>query len=94
MGMLLRRYHKKSAEQAKEDLVDEANEAIKVDQVDQEESTKDNQVDEEVIEDDQAGQEDLADKNVTELKELAKEAGIANYSKLKKAELIKELNSL
>ena len=91
MGMLLRRYHKKSAEQAKEDS---ANEAIKVDQVDQEESTEDNQVDEEVIEDDQVGQEDLADKNVTELKELAKEAGVANYSKLKKAELIKELNSL
>ena len=84
MGMLLRRYHKK----IEEDLV---NEDVKVDQ---EESAEDNQVDEEVIEDNQVSQEDLADKNVTELKELAKEAGVENYSKLKKAELIKELNSL
>lgn len=76
--MLLRRYHKKSEEPVKEGLV---NEEVKVDQ---EESTEDNQV----------NQEDLADKNVTELKELAKEAGVENYSKLKKAELIKELNSL
>lgn len=78
MGMLLRRYHKsneESVEEVKEDLVNEEVE------VDQEESTEDNQV-------------DLADKNVTELKELAKEAGVENYSKLKKAELIKELNSL
>ena len=79
MGMLLRRYHKK----IEEDLV---NEEVKVDQ--------DNQVDEEVIEDNQVNQEDLADKNVTELKGLAKEAGVENYSKLKKAELIKELSSL
>ena len=75
MGMLLRRHHKKSVEEVKEDQV---NEEVKVDQ---EESTEDNQV-------------DLADKNVTELKELAKEAGVENYSKLKKAELVKELNSL
>ena len=84
--MLLRRYHKNNedpVEQVKEDLV---NEDIKVDQ--------DNQVDEEVIEDNSVSQEGLAGKNVTELKELAKEAGVANYSKLKKAELIKELNSL
>lgn len=78
MGMLLRRYHKNIEESVEEVKEDQVNEEVKVDQ---EESTEDNQV-------------DLADKNVTELKELAKEAGVENYSKLKKAELIKELNSL
>lgn len=87
MGMLLRRYHDKQAEQAEqaqEDLVNE---------VDQEESTDDS----EVIQEDQANQENqvgLEDKKVDELKELAKEAGVENYSKLKKSELIDELNSL
>lgn len=84
MGMLLRRYHDKQAEQAQEDLVNK---------VDQEESTEDSQVNQE----DQANKENevgLEDKKVDELKELAKEAGVENYSKLKKSELIDELNSL
>lgn len=84
MGMLLRRYHNEQAEQTQEDLVNE---------VDQEESTEDSQVTQE----DQANQENqvgLEDKKVDELKELAKEAGVENYSKLKKSELIDELNSL
>ena len=58
------------------------------------EEVKEDQVNEEVIEANQADQVNLEDKNVTELKELAKEVGVDNYSKLKKAELIKELNSL
>lgn len=87
MGMLLRRYHNEQAEQA-----EQAQENL-VNEVDQEESTEDSQVTQE----DQANQENqvgLEDKKVDELKELAKEAGVENYSKLKKSELIDELNSL
>lgn len=90
MGMLLRRYHDKLVEQAKEDLV---NEVIEVNEVGQEEPAEVS----EVIQEDQANQENevgLEDKKVDELKELAKEAGVENYSKLKKSELIDELNSL
>lgn len=87
MGMLLRRYHNEQAEQA-----EQAQENL-VNEVDQEESTEDSQV----AQEDQANQENqvgLEDKKVDELKELAKEAGVENYSKLKKSELIDELNSL
>lgn len=90
MGMLLRRYHDKQAEQAEQ--AEQAQEDL-VNKVDQEESTEDSEVDQE----EQANQENevgLEDKKVDELKELAKEAGVENYSKLKKSELIDKLNSL
>lgn len=90
MGMLLRRYHDKQAEQTQEDLVNEVSEVIEVDQEEPAEVSEVNQ-------EDQANQENqvgLEDKKVDELKELAKEAGVENYSKLKKSELIDELNSL
>lgn len=65
----------------------------------QAEQAQEDQVNEvvEVDEEDEANQENqvgLEDKKVDELKELAKEAGVENYSKLKKSELIDELNSL
>lgn len=93
MGMLLRRYHNKQAEQAEQAQEDLVNEVI---EVDQEESTEDSQVNQEDQEDqeDQENKVGLEDKKVDELKELAKEAGVENYSKLKKSELIDELNSL
>ena len=70
---------KKEAKEKKEEVKEEVKEETKEVEVKEKKETKKN------------AKEDLSEKNLTELKEIAKERGIKGYSKLKKDELLEVL---
>ena len=70
---------KKEAKEKKEEVKEEVKEETKEEEEKEKKETKKN------------AKEDLSEKNLTELKEIAKERGIKGYSKLKKDELLEVL---